>query len=89
MLETAIIGGGLCGLATAAHLRHRGESFVLFEARQRLGGRVLTIQCKTSGLAIDLGAAWFWPDNQPLLTALLEELGLESSPNSIKEPRCG
>lgn len=78
MLETAIIGGGLCGLATAAHLRRRGERFAMFEARQRLGGRILTIDCKTSGLAIDLGAAWFWPDNQPLITALLGELGLES-----------
>jgi monoamine oxidase len=78
MIETAIIGGGLCGLATAASLNRRGESFVLFEARQRLGGRILTIDCKTSGLAIDLGAAWFWPDNQPLITALLAELGLQS-----------
>ncbi len=80
MLETAIIGGGLCGLATAAQLNRRGESFALFEARQRLGGRILTIDCKTSGLAIDLGAAWFWPDSQPLITALLKELGLDSFP---------
>src|SRR5208337_2462324 len=31
-------------------------------------------------LAIDLGASWFWPDTQPLLTALLTDLGLESYP---------
>ncbi len=78
MLETVIVGGGLCGLAIATHLDRRGESFVLFEARPRLGGRILTIDCKTSGLAIDLGAAWFWPDNQPLFTALLAEFGLQS-----------
>ncbi|MGO9392488.1 flavin monoamine oxidase family protein [Rhodoblastus sp.] len=80
MIETAIVGGGLCGLAIAAHLRRRGETFELYEARQRLGGRILTVDCKTSGLAIDLGASWFWPDTQPLLTALLTDLGLDSYP---------
>ena len=78
MLETAIVGGGLCGLAVAAHLRRRGQEFALYEARPRLGGRILTVDCKISGLAIDLGAAWFWPDNQPLFTALLAEEGIES-----------
>lgn len=78
MLDTAIVGGGLCGLALAAQLTRRGRDFELFEARQRWGGRILTIDCKLSGHAIDLGASWFWPDRQPLLTALLSELGLES-----------
>lgn len=78
MLDTAIVGGGLCGLALAAQLARRGRDFELFEARQRWGGRILTIDCKLSGHAIDLGASWFWPDRQPLLTALLSELGLES-----------
>jgi monoamine oxidase len=80
MIETAIVGGGLCGLAIAAQLRRRGEDFELYEARQRLGGRILTVDCKTSGLAIDLGASWFWPDNQPLIAGLLDELGLDSYP---------
>jgi monoamine oxidase len=78
MLDTAIVGGGLCGLALAAQLERRGREFELFEARQRWGGRILTIDCKLSGHAVDLGASWFWPDRQPLLTALLGDLGLES-----------
>jgi monoamine oxidase len=78
MLDTAIVGGGLCGLALAAQLTRRGRDFELFEARQRWGGRILTIDCKLSGHAIDLGASWYWPERQPLLTALLSELGLES-----------
>ena len=41
--QVAIIGGGLAGLP-AAHLLHRaGVSFQLFEARDRLGGRILTV----------------------------------------------
>ena len=66
MLDTAIVGGGLCGLALAAQLARRGQDFELFEARQRWGGRILTIDCKLSGHAVDLGASWFWPERQPL-----------------------
>ena len=75
MLETAIVGGGLCGIALARSLRQRGGSFALFEARHRLGGRVLSARSRT-GLALDLGPTWFWPDTQPLLTGLIAELGL-------------
>jgi monoamine oxidase len=75
MLETAIVGGGLCGIALARSLQQRGGTFALFEARHRLGGRVLSAKSKT-GLALDLGPTWFWPDTQPLLTGLIAELGL-------------
>lgn len=78
MLETAIVGGGLSGLALAAHLQRRGKDFALFEARGRHGGRILSYECKLSGLAVDLGASWFWPDTQPLMVALLSDLGLSS-----------
>jgi monoamine oxidase len=78
MLETAIVGGGLGGLALAAHLHRCGKDFAVFEARQRYGGRILSYDCKLSGLAVDLGASWFWPETQPLMVALLSELGLSS-----------
>lgn len=79
MLETAIVGGGLCGLALACSLQQRGRTFSLFEARQRLGGRILTATAR-SGLALDLGPTWFWPETQPLLTSLIAELGLADFP---------
>ena len=62
MLDTAIIGGGLCGLTLARYLHGQGKEFALFEARARLGGRIYTVTDKKSGLAIDLGPTWFWPD---------------------------
>ncbi|MGJ4942231.1 flavin monoamine oxidase family protein [Bradyrhizobium sp. HKCCYLS1011] len=79
MLETAIVGGGLCGLALARSLQQRGMTFALFEARHRLGGRILSVTA-SSGLALDLGPTWFWPDTQPLLTSLITELGLAYFP---------
>jgi monoamine oxidase len=77
MLDTAIIGGGLCGLALARHLHSRGREFSLFEARTRLGGRILTEIGKKTGIAMDLGPAWFWPDRQPLMVQLVADLALQ------------
>jgi monoamine oxidase len=80
MLETAIIGGGLSGIALARSLYRQGRSVSLFDARPRLGGRILSVACAKSGLAIDLGPTWFWPDTQPLVTQLIAELGLKDFP---------
>lgn len=76
MLETAIIGGGLCGVALARSFHRQGRSFALFEARPRLGGRIHSVSCARSGIAIDLGPTWFWPETQPLVAQLIGELGL-------------
>lgn len=76
MLDTAIIGGGLCGLALARHLKRQDRDFAIYEARPRLGGRILTAVSATTGEALDLGPTWFWPDTQPLITAFLSDLGL-------------
>lgn len=79
MLDTAIIGGGLCGLALARSLARAGRAFALFEARDRLGGRIRTVRA-ASGLALDLGPAWFWPGHQPLISALVDALTLAHLP---------
>lgn len=77
MLDVAIVGGGLCGLALAHSLQARGCDWRLFEARSRLGGRVLTAR-DAHGTAVDLGATWFWPNTQPAITRLVADLGLAS-----------
>lgn len=80
MLEIAIIGGGLCGLALAASLKAQGVSFAVYEARSRLGGRIHSIHARNNGLALDMGAAWFWPQTQPRITRLIKDLKLVSFP---------
>lgn len=86
MLETevAIIGGGLAGLNAARLLHDAGVDFQLFEARDRLGGRILTVD-ETGAPAedgFDLGPSWFWPQMQPPIGALVRELGLSSFPQA-------
>ncbi len=75
MFDTVIAGGGLCGLALASGLKGR---LALFEARMRLGGRILSVQC--GGQRVDLGPTWFWPEMQPRMSRMVSELGLESFP---------
>ncbi len=78
MLETAIVGGGLCGVALARSMQMQGRAFALFDARPRLGGRVLSVVSARTGTIVDLGATWYWPDTQPLMTRLIAELRAES-----------
>jgi monoamine oxidase len=77
VLNIAIVGGGLCGLALAHSLHARGRDWRLFEARSRLGGRVFTARA-ADGTPVDLGATWFWPATQPAITRLVADLGLAS-----------
>jgi monoamine oxidase len=80
MLETAIVGGGLCGVLLARTLHLQRRSFALFEGRTRLGGRILSATCQKTGLGVDLGPTWFWPDRQPRIVQLIGELGLAEFP---------
>ncbi|HET6375913.1 MAG TPA: FAD/NAD(P)-binding protein, partial [Methylocella sp.] len=70
-LETAIIGGGICGLSLARALHRRGRAFSLFEARSRLGGRVLSVACAQGNVVADLGPCWDWPETQPHIARLV------------------
>lgn len=69
MTETIIVGAGLCGLALAEMLEMRGADYLLIEARERVGGRILSDP-------VDMGPAWFWP-GQPRIAALTQRLGLK------------
>ncbi len=76
--QVAVVGAGLAGLHAARLLHKAGIDFVLFEARDRLGGRIQTVDAsgRPSEDGFDLGPSWFWPRMQPLIGALVEELGL-------------
>lgn len=80
MLDTVIVGGGLCGLALADGLCQAAQPYALFEARDRLGGRILSEHSALAGMPVDLGPTWFWPDVQPHMQAQAESLGLAHFP---------
>ena len=70
----AIVGGGLAGLALADSLQQAGVDWHLFEARERWGGRMQSLE--VHGAGFDLGPSWFWPI-QPRMLALAERLGCD------------
>lgn len=54
--DTIILGAGAAGLAAAAVLSEAGRSVVVLEARDRIGGRILTLRDARSPLPVELGA---------------------------------
>jgi monoamine oxidase len=75
--EVAIVGAGIAGLSAAATLARRGVDVVVLEARDRVGGRLLSVT--DDDATVDLGATWFWPD-EPAVHGLAADLGLTTFP---------
>lgn len=76
--QIAVVGAGLAGLHTVRLLRAAGVGCVLVDARDRLGGRILTVDDagRPADDGFDLGPSWYWPQMQPALAALVASLGL-------------
>ena len=76
--DVLIIGAGLCGLAVAKGLTDRNADWLLLEARDRVGGRILTRQSDrvaADAVPADMGPSWIWP-GQPRVAGLLQSLDI-------------
>jgi len=79
VLDVAIIGAGLAGLTAARDLRRAGcESFVVLEARDRVGGRTLNHDLG-KGYFSEAGGQWIGP-GQTAVADLARELGVGTFP---------
>ncbi|MFU7019307.1 flavin monoamine oxidase family protein [Pseudomonas aeruginosa] len=80
-VKVAIVGAGLAGLHAARLLNMAGVDFLLIEARDRPGGRILTVDGHghPSDDGFDLGPSWYWPRMQPAIGELIAELGLSAT----------
>ncbi|RDH28687.1 hypothetical protein BDQ94DRAFT_96139 [Aspergillus welwitschiae] len=77
-VDVAIVGAGLSGLSAAKDIAKAGKTFVIFEARSRVGGRVLNAHLD-NGEVQELGAEFVGPTQDRVL-ALAAELGLTTYP---------
>ncbi len=57
-MDVVVVGAGAAGLAATAGLAAGGADVVCLEARDRIGGRLLTVDAGPG--RVDLGASWFW-----------------------------
>ncbi len=74
-VDTLIIGGGLSGMYAAHLLSKKNMPFVVLEARERIGGRILGTE--HNGFLTDLGPSWYWPEMNPKITHLIQTLGIK------------
>jgi monoamine oxidase len=72
--DVVIVGAGAAGLTAARALSRAGLDLVVLEARDRIGGRVLTREDPELPVAVDLGGE-FIHGSTPLSFALLREAG--------------
>ncbi|KAJ6126641.1 hypothetical protein N7523_002253 [Penicillium sp. IBT 18751x] len=70
-----VVGAGIAGLRAASILKRHGLRVILLEARDRIGGRILTSR-KNGKPARDMGAAWMHETSQNKLVQLIPKLGL-------------
>ena len=67
--DVVVVGAGVAGLAAARLLQIQGRRVVVLEARDRIGGRVVTE--RSGGRITDLGASWIHGiDDAPLYDAV-------------------
>ena len=74
--DTIVVGAGVAGLTAARLLARAGQEVVVLEARDRVGGRVVTD--RRYGLATDLGASWIHGITDSPVAAAAEAFGMRT-----------
>lgn len=78
--DVVVVGAGLSGLVASVLLSRAGRRVRCLEARDRVGGRALTVD--TPHGPVDLGATWFWP-GEHRVAALARQLDVPTFPQHL------
>lgn len=74
--DTVVIGAGVSGLTAARLLTQAGQRVVVLEARDRIGGRLLSD--RSGGTVTDLGASWIHGINDSPVAAAAQTIGMKT-----------
>lgn len=75
-----VIGAGFAGLAAAAYLKKKKLKVTVLEARNRIGGRVVSFDVPGENMVVELGAEWVGEHHERIRT-LCGEYGLPLDDN--------
>jgi monoamine oxidase len=75
-IDVVVIGAGAAGLGAAHALKSAGRSFIVLEARDRVGGRGYTIKASPD-VTFDLGCGWLHSADQNAFVKIADELHFE------------
>ena len=78
--EVVVVGAGIAGLAAAYELSAAGKDVLVLEARDRIGGRIHTIDL--AGAIVDLGASWLHGPRGNPITGFLTKESLKWCPDA-------
>ena len=85
--DVIVVGAGVSGLAAAADLVRAGKRVVVFEARDRVGGRVQTE--RVDGHTTDLGASWIHGIEGSSLHEVTRALGMREAEFTVGSFQAG
>ena len=84
--RVAVIGAGSAGVGAARQLADEGFEVVVWEARDRIGGRVFTDH-STFGVPVDLGGSWIDGISGNPMWEIAQTLGVETVPTDYDSVR--
>lgn len=84
IIDVLIIGAGLSGLQAALTLHESCRSFVILEARDRVGGKLCSVQRPDGKGVQEVGATWLNDTNQSLIWSYCKKFGLTPVVQNIK-----
>ena len=82
--DIIVIGAGMAGIASANQLNENGYDVIVLEARDRIGGRMLTDRAY-AGYNLDVGASWIHGTKDNPIAELAEKYGIKMVPFDDEE----
>ncbi|MFU8803997.1 MAG: flavin monoamine oxidase family protein [Bradymonadaceae bacterium] len=86
-VDVVVVGAGLSGLTATRKLVRAGKMVLVLEARERVGGRLLSTTLGGENNWVDLGGQWIGP-GQLRIAALAREMGVATFRQYSQGKKC-
>lgn len=89
--DVVVVGAGAAGLAAASHLSRNGKSVCVLEARERVGGRVLTVRPRGAAIPLELGAEFIHGESPSVFEQLrlAGDVAVDAAQTRYRAPQPG